>query len=129
LGNVCLTNLRYMMQLKECPLPPHSMVWKHNRRGNELPKVNIFYWTMVHERLPTTKNLHKCEIQGPLRCALYRVAEETQHHLFFECLFSKHVWKFIFDEIDHRVALPLMKLIILIIVHYPRRKIQWEFLK
>jgi hypothetical protein len=60
-----------------------------------LPKVNFFFWTLMHKKILTGENLMKRNIVGPHRCSLCKEAMETMDHLFVDCLFANKVWNLI----------------------------------
>jgi len=67
--------------------------WKAVWDNLALPKVNFFFWTLVHNKLLTGNNLEKRNIAGPHRCELCRSHSETTQHLFLECKFAKETWE------------------------------------
>jgi ribonuclease HI len=67
--------------------------WKLVWDNLALPKVNFFFWTLVHNKLLTGDNLEKRNIAGPHRCELCRSNPETAQHLFLECNFAKEAWR------------------------------------
>jgi hypothetical protein len=101
-----VVNLGYKFQLLELLLPPKSNIWNRISKGYGIPKVNNLYWTTVHGRLLTLENLEKRVIQGPSRCVLCKNLEENHCHLFFDCPYTKKVWKQAFTEIEIRLVLP-----------------------
>jgi ribonuclease HI len=68
-----------------------------------LPKVNFFFWTLVHNKLLTGDNLEKKSIAGPHRCELCRSSSETAKHLFMDCNFAKEVWSLILHDLKTTV--------------------------
>lgn len=74
--------------------------WKKVWEPLALPKVNFFFWTLVHNKLLTGDNLEKKSITGPHRCVLCRNNIETAKHLFMECMFAKEVWGLILHELQ-----------------------------
>eukprot|EP00253_Pinus_taeda_P024699 PITA_24699 len=63
--------------------------WKQIWEPLALPKINFFFWTLVHNKLLTGDNLTKRKFEGPHRCALCRCQLETAQHLFLDCAFAK----------------------------------------
>jgi hypothetical protein len=66
--------------------------WKNVWEPLAIPKVNFFFWTLVHNKLLTGDNLEKRNIVGPHRCVLCSNNSETAQHLFMDCIFAKEVW-------------------------------------
>jgi hypothetical protein len=60
-----------------------------------IPKVNFFFWTLMHKNILTGENLLKRNIAGPHRCSLCREAMETSDHLFVDYHFTNKVWQLI----------------------------------
>ena len=67
-------------------------IWKNLWNSPTLPKIDLFYWTMVHGRILTGDNLEKHGFEGPFRCPLCYGTSETILHLFFSCPYTKYVW-------------------------------------
>jgi hypothetical protein len=65
--------------------------WKNVWEPLAIPKVNFFFWTLVHNKLIMGDNLEKRNIVGPHRCVLCNNNSETAQHLFMECIFAKEV--------------------------------------
>ena len=66
--------------------------WKEVWDPMALPKVNFFFWTLMHRKILTGENLMKRNIAGPHRCTLCKEAMETMDHLFVECPYANRVW-------------------------------------
>ena len=64
-----------------------------------LPKINFFFWTLVHNKLLTGDNLEKKNIAGPHRCEQCRSSSETTKHLFMDCNFAKEVWNLMLHDL------------------------------
>ena len=71
--------------------PPPAKIWKDVWDSTALPKVNFFFWTLMHKKVLTGENLMKRNIAGPHRCALCKEAMETSDHLFVDCKFANKV--------------------------------------
>eukprot|EP00253_Pinus_taeda_P006485 PITA_06485 len=78
--------------------------WKNVWESLALPKVNFFFWTLVHNKLLTGDNLEKRNIVGLHRCVLCSNNFETTQHLFLDCIFAKQVWGFILQ--DFQISVP-----------------------
>ena len=83
-GYNALQDIRNGSQTKE--------FWKNVWEPLSLPKVNFFFWTLVHNKQLTGDNLEKRKIAGPHRCVLCCNNFETAQHLFMECRFAEEVW-------------------------------------
>ena len=75
-------------------VPPHfAWIWKSSCQ----PKHKMFFWMLLHDRL-NTRNLlrRKTMILEEYTCAVMNCQqEETLHHLFWGCQFSRICWNFI----------------------------------
>ncbi|XP_019244491.1 PREDICTED: uncharacterized protein LOC109224365 [Nicotiana attenuata] len=59
-----------------------------------IPRHQFILWMALHRRLATVDRLIKWGIPVPAECALCMTDEEETHdHLFFECSYSKFIWK------------------------------------
>ena len=67
-------------------------IWKKRWTANLWPKVALFFWLVVRERILTIDNLRKQGIQGPSQCCLCYQAEESMGHLLDSFPFASTVW-------------------------------------
>ena len=56
------------------------------------PKINIFFWLLLQDKILTLDNLAKRGQTIPNRCNLYKHDLETVNHLFIHCPYSSKVW-------------------------------------
>jgi hypothetical protein len=56
------------------------------------PKIKIFQWLILHNRILTWDNLRKRGFTGPSRCHLCQTQEETTNHLLDECAYTAELW-------------------------------------
>lgn len=60
------------------------------------PKVNIFMWRVMLDRVPTRDNLNKMKLDlNSLLCPVCGFTTETINHVLFDCPAAIEVWKFI----------------------------------
>jgi hypothetical protein len=78
--------------------------WKRVWDQSAIPKVNFFFWTLMHNKLLTGDNLEKRNIMGPHRCALCNNNSESAQHLFMDCTFAKEVWGLVLQ--DFQITIP-----------------------
>ncbi|MFS8027731.1 putative reverse transcriptase zinc-binding domain-containing protein [Helianthus anomalus] len=58
-----------------------------------VPKVNLFVWRAVNERIPTAVALAERGVHlEDTRCGACGVADETASHLLASCVFARAVW-------------------------------------
>ena len=97
--------------------------WMEVWNSTALPKVNFFFWTLVHNKQLTGDNLQKRKIAGPHRCVLCCNNSETAQHLFMECSFAEEVWVLTLQELQ--ISAPLQNSIADLFAswsqHYPHR--------
>lgn len=55
-------------------------------------KVIIFSWLVFYNKNLTWENLRKRSWQGPSRCVLCNMEEETNFHMFVSCRTSNLIW-------------------------------------
>lgn len=76
-------NLGYEILARNETTSKDSSIWRTIWGKEAPPKINFFCWLLVHGKVLTQENLRKRKIQGPSKCALYGLNEETTEHLFF----------------------------------------------
>ena len=74
-------------------VPMNPEIWNKIWNNSTLPKIEVFNWTLIHQRLLTGENLEKRGIEGPFCCPLYAVNSETISHLFLKCPYAISIWK------------------------------------
>ncbi|GLJ22049.1 hypothetical protein SUGI_0413160 [Cryptomeria japonica] len=57
-----------------------------------LPKAGAFLWIALHGKILASDRLKLIGIQGPRRCCLNKMEEETVNHLMYNCFFSRKCW-------------------------------------
>jgi hypothetical protein len=82
-GEVNFKEAQYYIagQDQEDPMQQWKKIWK----SPQWPKIKMFKWLVIHNRILTWENLRKRGFIGPSRCHLYQVKEETTNHLLDEC--------------------------------------------
>jgi hypothetical protein len=61
--------------------------------GNpQWPKIKMFKWIVLHNRILTWENLRSRVFIGPSRCHLCQAKEETTNHLLDECNYTTKIW-------------------------------------
>src|SRR3954469_6233403 len=66
----------------------HQPVWKIRIP----PKIHVFLWLLANNKIMPRDNLQKRHIIKPLDC-VFCCELETVHHLFFDCIVAKNIWK------------------------------------
>eukprot|EP00253_Pinus_taeda_P017122 PITA_17122 len=79
------------MQSKKDSVHPEG-VWKLIWESFSIPKINFFFWTLLHNKILTGDNLCRRNIAGPHRCVFCKKALETSVHIFLECEYAQKTW-------------------------------------
>jgi len=87
-------------------VPANPRVWKNLWNCSTLPKIDMFSWSLTHERILTGENLQKRGITGPFRCPLCIEAAENISHLFLKCPYTISVWEDVLKLLGGGVRLP-----------------------
>ena len=85
-----------------------SSLFKSKEKGNQpfwtkawikglIPKINIFYWILLQNKILTLDNLQKRDINVVNRCSLCKEGFEDKDHLFLNCTYSQQVWSSILN--------------------------------
>lgn len=73
------------------PLVDWKQIWKHNMHE----RLKFFLWKVAWDILPTQMKIAE-KLRGNFSslifCPLRRASEESLHHLFFSCIYSKFIW-------------------------------------
>ena len=75
--------------------PPWSRAWLPSL----IPKINIFYWLALQNKILTQDNLIKRGQILPNRCILYKNQLEMGNHLFIHYSYSREVWDFLTQDL------------------------------
>jgi hypothetical protein len=71
---------------------PRERIWGKIWNPKFWPKVSIFLWLTIQNRILTWDNLWKRGFIGPSICPLCQQQEETMEHLFNHCNYSEIIW-------------------------------------
>lgn len=69
-----------------------KLVWAKAWYHGLIPKINIFFWLLLQNRILTLDNLMKRGHIMPNRCILCKNQAETVDHIFIHCSFSREIW-------------------------------------
>jgi hypothetical protein len=56
------------------------------------PRIHIFLWLIMHNKIMTRDNLKKRNLNKPETCVFCSEPESVQH-LFFDCIVARNVWQ------------------------------------
>ena len=79
---------------------PDPTVWRNLWLHPSLPKIDLFYWSLLHDSILSWDNLVKRGWEGPSRCPLCVCYEETSIHLFLQCPFALDMWNIFLDQLN-----------------------------
>jgi len=65
-----------------------------------IPKINIFFWLALQNKILTQDNLIKRGHVIPNRCPLCKNNLELGNHLFILCDFAREVWNFLTQDLE-----------------------------
>ena len=66
--------------------------WKQLWKLKCPAKAKLLFWAILENKTPTWDILQKIFLEGPGLCALCKKANETIHHLFVHCSYTKTIW-------------------------------------
>ncbi|XP_058759807.1 uncharacterized protein LOC131633112 [Vicia villosa] len=59
------------------------------------PFKSAFVWKLLYCKVSTDEQWHRRNFSFPSRCCLCKEAQETTHHLFFNCKFASFLWSWL----------------------------------
>ena len=71
---------------------PDEKTWSNIWRRKLWPKITIFSWIVIHNRILTGENLQRHGMFSPYQCPLCEQAEEMMLHLLDSCNFLSQLW-------------------------------------
>ena len=69
-----------------------SPIWTHLWTSQQWPKISHFLWLLLHRRILTWENLTRKGFQGPSRCSLCNINQESIEHLMEAFPFTSLLW-------------------------------------
>ena len=70
-----------------------------------LSKIEMFTWSLMHERVLTGEHLEKRGLVGPFQCPLCAEASKNINHLFLKCPYAISIWEDVLKRWGDRVQL------------------------
>ena len=81
------------LRLREDGVGENGTVCKNFWKSKVVPTALVMTWRVLENKLATKANLERREIiVASSTCSLCGVEEETNTHLFFECIFAWLLW-------------------------------------
>jgi hypothetical protein len=97
----------YTTLLAQSTLPPRSSMWNKIWNNDNLPKINMFCWTLGHGKILTGDQLQKRGYRGPHWCIFCKQEAETSSHIFLDCPFARVVWSSVLGSLLPQTNLPV----------------------
>lgn len=79
-------------------------VWKKTWKLDVLPKIQVFWWRVLHGFLPIRLVLFRRHVEPTSHCEICGAEEESIKHVLIECTIAKEFWKHAKELI--RIKLP-----------------------
>ncbi|XP_043703245.1 uncharacterized protein LOC122653468 [Telopea speciosissima] len=76
------------LRVKKAKPAWHWAVWNRDLH----PRSSVFGWRLAHGALPTDNKICSRMIPMVSRCELCLSADESEQHLFIDCVFSGQIW-------------------------------------
>jgi len=76
--------------------------WKSLWKLNLNDRLRLFLWKIAWDILPTTFRINSILPSSnrlPI-CLLCKLGDDSLHHLFFNCIFTRFVWRYSFWPLD-----------------------------
>ena len=70
-------------------------LWVKTLAKGLIPKINIFFCTMLQNKILTLDNLQKRGVYLVSSCCLCRMESEDKNQLFLNCRFNQKVWSYV----------------------------------
>jgi ribonuclease HI len=67
--------------------------WKSIWKLHVPPKIQSFWWRVIHDFVPVRNNLKKCHVEKLSQCVDCGAERETTYHTLVECTFARCFWK------------------------------------
>ena len=74
-------------------------IWSKAQIPGLIPKVNIFFWLLLQDKILTLDNLAKKGQIIPNRCSLCKQDQEMVNHLFIHYPYSSMVWNLLTTDL------------------------------
>ena len=69
-------------------------------------KIRIFQYKLLNNVLYLNKNLFHFGMMSQPKCSICNLYDETPQHLFYECIYTQHLWNQLQIYISGKIALP-----------------------
>lgn len=87
---------------KDTQVMHSDILWTTLWQLNVLPKVKVFLWKLLWQRLPTTALLSTISRVPPSPCKICGEDDDELSHIFFKCSFARRYWSFVQTKLGYR---------------------------
>ena len=83
-----------------------KLIYKLPRIATYDVKIRIFQYKLLNNVLYLNKKLCHFGIISQPKCSICELYDETPQHLFYECIYTQHLWNHLQIYISGKIALP-----------------------
>ena len=83
-----------------------KLIYKLPRIATYDVKIRIFQYKLLNNVLYLNKRLSHFGIISQPKCSICELYDETPQHLFYECIYTQHLWNHLQIYISGKIALP-----------------------
>ena len=87
-----------------------KLIYKLPRIATYDAKIRIFQYNFLNNIPYINKNLFHFGLILQPKCSICNLYDETPQHLFYECIYTKHLWNHLQLYISGKVVLPALTL-------------------
>ena len=85
-----------------------KLIYKLPRTATDDAKFHIFQYKLLNNVLYLNKKLFHFGIISQPKCSVCNLYDETPQHLFYECIYTQHLWNHLQLYISGKIALPAL---------------------
>ena len=85
-----------------------KLIYKLPRIATYDVKIRIFQYKLLNNVLYLNKKLCHFGIISQPKCSICELYDETPQHLFYECIYTQHLWNHLQLYISGKIALPAL---------------------
>ena len=85
-----------------------KLIYKLPRIATYDAKIRIFQYKLLNNVPYVNKNLFHFGLILQPKCSICNLYDETPQHLFYECIYTQHLWNHLQLYISGKIALPAL---------------------
>ena len=85
-----------------------KLIYKLPRIATYDAKIRIFQYKLLNNVPYVNKNLFHFSLILQPKCSICNLYDETPQHLFYECIYTQHLWNHLQLHISGRIVLPAL---------------------